>query len=304
MRNLPHPYPSPAFAKLPRDAPLRAKTIVERLGGIWRGSRGECRCPAHDDRSPSLSVRLGTKAILYHCFAGCTAIEVMQALRRLDLHDRQTLRMPQGVPAHDMGTLALELWKASQPVAGTLAERYLRARGLQAPYPRALRFHANTILGSGPRRRMLPAMIAAVENDLGVVAIQRTFLDAEDPLRRPVVKPKRALGLLGAAAIRLAPSTDELGLAEGIEDALSAMAWFGTPTWALGGVERIAFVAIPETVRRVIVYGDRGCAASRLLAKARAHLVGNGRELITRVPSDHKDWNEAWRARGGCHRVE
>lgn len=32
----------------------------------------------------------------------------------------------------------------------------------------------------------------------------------------------------------------------------------GTPTWALGGVERLAFVAIPEKVRQVIVYGDRG----------------------------------------------
>lgn len=301
MQSLSPLHPSPTFATLPLDAAIRAKTIVERLGGIWRGARGECRCPAHDDRYPSLSVRLGAKAILFHCFAGCTAIKVMQALRGLDLYDRHPLRVPQGVPTRDMGQLALKVWKATEPVAGTLAERYLRARGLQAPYPRALRFQANTILGSGPRRRMLPAMIAAVENDLGVVAIQRTFLDAEDPPRKPVVKPKRALGLLGAAAIRLAPAIDELGLAEGIEDALSAMAWFGTPTWALGGVARLAFVAIPDSVRRVIVYADRGPSARRLIERARGYLAANDREVQVRVPADHGDWNDAWRARSdGC----
>jgi putative DNA primase/helicase len=143
----------------------------------------------------------------------------------------------------------------------------------------------------------MPAMIAAAENDIGVTAVQRTFLDPEDVLRKPIPKPKVSLGLIGSAAIRLAPATDQLGLAEGIEDALSAMEWFGTPTWALGGVERLAFVAIPDRVRRVIVYADRGRAAERLLEKARDHLTANGRELIARLPQHHDDWNDAWRAR-------
>jgi hypothetical protein len=143
----------------------------------------------------------------------------------------------------------------------------------------------------------MPALIAAVESDLGIVAVQRTFLHPTNVLQKPIPKPKAALGLLGVAAIRLAPATDELGLAEGVEDALSAMAWFGTPTWALGGVERLAFVAIPEKVRRVIVYGDRGRAAERLLEKAREHLTANGRELVSRVPENQDDWNDAWRAR-------
>ena len=284
------------MARLPLDAEIRAKNIVEQLGGVWRGTRGECRCPAHDDGSPSLSVRLGDTAILFHCFAGCTAIEVLKALQRRNLHDRSAVAMPEGKPKRDMGALALRLWNASSPIAGTLAEEYLIARGLSAPYPKALRFNSATIFGSGADRRVMPAMIAAVENDLGVVAVQRTFLASDDVLRKPIPKPKVALGLLGTAAIRLASATHELGLAEGIEDARSATEWFGTPTWALGGVERLAFVAIPEKVRRVIVYGDRGRAADRLLEKARDHLTANGRELISRVPEHHDDWNDAWRA--------
>jgi len=286
-----------SMARLPLEAEIRAKNIVEKLGGIWRGSRGECLCPAHDDSSPSLSVRLGDTAILFHCFAGCTPVEVMKALERNRLHDRTAMEMPEVKSKRDMGALAVRLWKASVPIAGTLAEEYLLARGLSPPYSKALRFNPATILGSGPTKRIMPAMIAAAENDIGVTAVQRTFLDPEDVLRKPIPKPKVSLGLIGSAAIRLAPATDELGLAEGIEDALSAMEWFGTPIWALGGVERLAFVAIPERVRRVIVYADRGRAAERLLEKARDHLTANGRELIPRLPQHHDDWNDAWRAR-------
>jgi len=293
-----------AMARLPLDAEVRAKDIVEKLGGIWRGTRGECRCPAHDDGSPSLSVRLGDTAILFHCFAGCTTIEVLKALQRRKLHDRAAVSMPEASPKRDMSALALRLWKTSQPIAGTLAEEYLLARGLSGPFPKSLRFNSATIHGSGPSKRTMPAMIAAVENDMGVVAVQRTFLDPDNVLHKPMSKPKVSLGLLGTAAIRLAPATDELGFAEGIEDALSAMEWFGTPTWALGGVERLAFVAIPASVRRIIVYGDRGRAADRLLAKARNYLTANGRELVSRVPAHHDDWNDAWKAYQASAKVD
>lgn len=39
------------------------------------------RCPAHDDSSPSLSVRLKPDGrILIHCFAGCSGHDVMTAI--------------------------------------------------------------------------------------------------------------------------------------------------------------------------------------------------------------------------------
>ena len=297
MKEIVRNYRVFAMGRLPLDGELRAKAIVETLGGTWRGTRGECRCPAHDDADPSLSVRLGESAILFHCFAGCPTPDVLKALHRLRLHDRDPLQMPVAKPKRDNRGLAMRLWIASRPIVGTIGEDYLHARGLSGPFPRVLRFNPTTVLGSGKAKRIMPAKIAAFENDLGIVAVQRTFLDPLDLLRKPIPKPKVSLGLLGTSAIRLAPATDELGLAEGIEDALTAMEWFGTPTWALGGVERLAFVEIPERVRRVIVYSDRGSAAERLLLKARDHLTANGRELINRPPvGDYGDWNEAWRA--------
>ena len=59
-----------------------ARRICESRGGKWSGARGMARCPAHDDRTPSLSVSLGQKAILFHCFAGCDQQSVLAALAR------------------------------------------------------------------------------------------------------------------------------------------------------------------------------------------------------------------------------
>lgn len=38
-------------------------------------------CPAHDDRSPSMAVKVARSgAILLHCFAGCSVPEIMDAI--------------------------------------------------------------------------------------------------------------------------------------------------------------------------------------------------------------------------------
>ncbi len=38
-------------------------------------------CPAHDDRAPSLSITQNRERVLFHCHAGCSQAEVIDALR-------------------------------------------------------------------------------------------------------------------------------------------------------------------------------------------------------------------------------
>jgi hypothetical protein len=65
-----------------------ADLLVSKLEGVRRTGDGRwiARCPAHEDRSPSLSVReLGDRALI-HCFAGCHPGEVVAAVG-LELSD-------------------------------------------------------------------------------------------------------------------------------------------------------------------------------------------------------------------------
>lgn len=55
--------------------------LLPQLEAVRRISRGYIgRCPAHADKSPSLSIREDNARILIHCFSGCKAEEIVAAL--------------------------------------------------------------------------------------------------------------------------------------------------------------------------------------------------------------------------------
>ena len=56
--------------------------LLDRLTGVkqTRPDRWQARCPAHDDRSPSLAVtETPDGTILIKCWAGCSAADVVGA---------------------------------------------------------------------------------------------------------------------------------------------------------------------------------------------------------------------------------
>lgn len=62
---------------------MSAELLLSRLDLVKR-TKADCwsaRCPAHEDRGPSLSIReIDDGRILVHCFAGCSAHEVVSAV--------------------------------------------------------------------------------------------------------------------------------------------------------------------------------------------------------------------------------
>jgi hypothetical protein len=82
-----------------------AELLLSRLEGVRaRGSdQWSARCPAHEDRSPSLSIRAVDDRVLLTCWAGCSALEVVQSVglelrdlfeRTLDVTPITPLRQP------------------------------------------------------------------------------------------------------------------------------------------------------------------------------------------------------------------
>lgn len=276
----------------------RAQEIVEALDGTWSRSKGMCCCPAHADRTPSLSISIGKRAILVHCFAGCTNQAVMQALVRVgvripDLFDGKGGSIAIEPREEVANRNALRLWRASSILSGSPAERYLSERGLTIASP-DLRFHPRMPLGPKGAVRFLPALVAAVRNDATVLALNRTFLDSDTDRKAAFEQPKRSLGSPGSGAVRLAyPRGGRLGLAEGIESALSAMQLFGIPCWATLGNERFGLVTIPESVRELHLFVDNDAGGRLAEERALEAHAREGRRIVTRPPLRHgDDWND------------
>jgi DNA primase len=272
-------------------------------------------CPFHAEKSASFSVN-DAKGF-YHCF-GCGAhgdvLDWWQAVEGLSFDQaRERLAREAGAigagaersrsrPDADGETArkqeeARAIWRASSPIGGTLAETYLReARRIRLALPACLRFHPQ--LAIGPRELGdAPAMVAAVV-DLagGVVAVQRTFLLPDGSGKAAIDRPKRALGPVGQGAVCLAPAGMVTGIAEGVETGLSAAELFCVPVWcALGS--NLARVVLPDFVRNVAVFADRGEAGERAAAIASKAFHEQGRKVAVRFPARGKDFNDELRVR-------
>jgi len=177
---------------------------------------------------------------------------------------------------------AARLFAASVPVAGTLADTYLRARGLtQGGRMSALRFHPKCWhwdegqAKSTPR----PALIAAVTDGAGALqGVHRTWLAPDGQGKAALKAQRRAMGHLLGNAVRLTPHDDILVAGEGIETMLSLHeAVPGLPVWAALSSGHLGAVLLAlEGLQRLYIAIDRDPAGQRAAERlsARATEVG------------------------------
>lgn len=151
----------------------------------------------------------------------------VSAIRALDVRGgdwRQDPARPMShKPVIDGRRAALALRREAKPVCGSLAVRYLESRALPGPSP-ALSYHPQAPLGRGQDMVRRPTLLSAIVKVTSLCAVQRSFLDgARSSLVLDLDPPRRMLGASGGGAVRLAWPADCLGLAEGLETAMSAM---------------------------------------------------------------------------------
>jgi putative DNA primase/helicase len=204
---------------------MSAEVIAKVLGGSKAGASWMARCPAHDDREPSLSItdaRCGR--VLVRCHAGCDQHDVIAALLARGIwqtgirHDSRFFcrngRRPPAEATPDAlkrTQAALATWRASQPAHGSPVETYLRSRGLTVSLPPSIRFHAGL---KHPTGGIWPAMVSLVTGGTNGAIIA---------IHRPVNPAKMMLGPCRGGVVRLGQPGDVLMVGEGIETCLAAM---------------------------------------------------------------------------------
>lgn len=278
-----------------------ARDLTRDLGGRWHGSYGMVACPVHDDRKPSLKLCDGETGLIVHCFAGCDWREVKAALNVDVDHDRERSHRPAETTSspredHERRIQAARmLWRSAQPAAGTLAEKYLRARGITMELPPTIRYLPDA--RHGPTGLLLPALIAAVQGvDRRVTGVLRIFLTADGTRKAGVSNPKMMLGRVKGGAVRLGPVAGRLAVAEGLETALSiAQSCPEIPVWAALSTSGMSGLILPPGVSEVILACDGDQAGRAASGAAAQKFRAEGRRVRISAPPDGADFNDMLR---------
>lgn len=184
------------------------------------------------------------------------------------------------------------LWDEAAPITGTLAETYLRGRGITCAMPETLRFHGEC--WHGPTARRWPAMVSIVEG-AEAFAVHRTYLAPDGRGKAQIDPDKMMLGYTRGGAVRLTQAQGPLVIAEGVETAMSlASGLLRAPAtiWAALSTSGMRGLRLPSSRGRITIAtdgDDAGQDAGRELA-CRAH--GLGWKVSILPAPQGRDWND------------
>jgi hypothetical protein len=216
------------------------------------------------------------------------------SLPRADPRPQQRLdrrQRPTGAPES-----ARRLFAMSQPIAGTLAERYLHDREILTLQDlQSLRFHPRCYYrsGDGAARETWPAMIAAVTDLEGkITGVHRTWLDRSGRSKAPIASPRRAMGELLGHGVRFGAPFHVMAVGEGIETVLSVRCLLPRmPMIAALSSAHLAAIHFPESLRRLYVLRDNDPAGERASVTLLDRATAAGIEAVV-LTSELGDFND------------
>jgi len=291
---------------------MDARKLTLELGGRWHGRYGTAPCPVCQPErrrgQNALTVADGATGLLAHCKrAGCDFRDILAAagLRAGDYAPPDAVMLARReaerrAEAEKRAAQAQRIWNKARPVAGTVAEAYLRGRGIACPLPATLRFHPACFHGASGQR--FPALVGLVEGGDGF-ALHRTWLAPDGTAKAPVTPAKAMLGAAAGGVVRLTEGPGRLIIGEGIESTLSALALLDDCTacaWAGLSTSGMRGLRLPAEPGRLTIAPD-GDAPGREAAHAlaeRAHALGWHVSLFE--PRAGLDWNDELQERAAA----
>ena len=188
--------------------------------------------------------------------------------------------------------MAREIWRTSQPAAGSLVEVYLGARGITRPIPPSIRYAP--ALTHGPTGLQLPAMVAGIQSVAStLVAVHRTFLMLDGAQKAPVSSNRMMLGPCQGGAVRFAKPAEELAVGEGIESCLSvAQACPDMAVWAALSTSGLKAVQLPPEATSIVILADADTPGEEAAQAAAQRFVQEGRKVRIARPPTGCDFND------------
>ena len=201
--------------------------------------------------------------------------------------------------ADERRTALVGVWNNTAPMqAGDLAHKYLESRGVgELIYPAALRFGRAIADGEGGVRPCMVALVG-VHGEGKFRSMHRTFLRPDGLAKADMEAPRKLMpgDLPAGACVMLSEyTTGPLGIAEGIETALSASALYSLPVWSALNSALLQKWQPPEGCDEVAIFGDNdrkfgGQAAAYTLAH---RLAIKGIHVTVHIPPmPGEDWND------------
>ncbi len=191
---------------------MDARQITRELRGEWYGGYGSAACPVcqpgRQKGQNALTLADGDGGrLLLHCKKSGCDFDDMRAAAGIvpgdyaapDPSEVAARQAQERADAAKRAAQAHRLWQEAQPISGTLAESYLRGRGIYCPLPETLRFLSACW---HPTAKRFPAMLALVDGAIGC-AVHRTYL-APHGGKAEVTPDKLMLGRVSGGAIKLA----------------------------------------------------------------------------------------------------
>jgi putative DNA primase/helicase len=285
-----------------------AADLAAMLNARPSGRGWVARCPAHADRTPSLSIREAEDGrLLLHCFAGCDWGAIRDALAARSLwpeHEGSApcsprawetshQRSPGLLSPNTLGMLQ-RLWRNAKPAFGTVVEVYLLSRSIMIPVPPTLRYAQ---LRHHESDLWLPCMVAAVQTREGRLSgLHRTFLQPGGRGKADVTPAKKMLGACRGGAVRLTPAGRRLALCEGVETGLSIReACPDLAVWCALSAGNLDQLILPALVEEVLLVADGDPVGEQAAERAKWVYLDQGVRVQLVLPPAGQDINDILR---------
>ena len=284
---------------------IDAREVTTNLGGKWHQRYGAAPCPvcqsSREKNQNALTIADGRNGrLVLDCKkSACAFLDILAAAGitsgSYKSPDPETLakrEAEQRKEADKRAAQARAIWSEALPIDGTLAETYLRARGITCSLPKTLRFHPSCWHGVTAKR--YPAMVAAVQGNK-LAAVHRTFLRPDGSGKADVETPKMMLGSTAGASVRLTEGREALVVCEGIETALSlsnGLLRVPAAIWAALSTSGMRNLSLPPQAGQLTIApdGDKAGREAASALAARADALG---WRVTLLPApEGLDWND------------